>query len=510
MKEVIIVKFAFILLLLAFISCNTEKRPIDDNALNGEELAIKYCSSCHLYTPPELLSKEAWKAVLPQMGNRLGIYTEEFDPRRNKPMDEAFFIEQAGVFPKQALVSDSTWLKIQRFYEENAPEKLEVIITETNNVNQLFKSSFPKAGKTDFPVLTMLTIDSINHRLLTADAGGSFVEWSSDFQLVNYMQLPSPTVHMEKDEETGEVFALNIGLMHPNDVQTGGIVSANLKDFSGLNLLFRNLQRPVFFNRADLDQDGKKDIIVCGFGNLMGKLAWYKNTGSSYEEHIIKQVPGAIKVYTIDIDQDQDLDIVALMCQGDEGIRFFENNNGKLEEKIWLRFHPVYGSSDFELLDFDGDKDLDIVMTNGDNGDFSNILKPYHGIRIFLNDGGFNFEMAHFFPMHGASKVRVRDFDKDGDYDLIACSFYADFDNAADKSIVFLENKGNGAFESQYFPQAIEGRWLVMDAGDLDGDGDEDVVLGSYVLGTTGISTELSEKWQIAQKHILYLENQLY
>ena len=37
------------------------------------------------------------------------------------------------------------------------------------------------------------------------------------------------------------------------------------------------------------------------------------------------------------------------------------------------------------------------------------------------------------------------------------------------------------SFDAQSFPQSTNGRWIVMDAADIDNDGDIDIALGSFV-----------------------------
>ena len=39
------------------------------------------------------------------------------------------------------------------------------------------------------------------------------------------------------------------------------------------------------------------------------------------------------------------------------------------------------------------------------------------------------------------------------------------------------------------FSQAASGRWLTMDAGDIDGDGKLDLVLGNFSLGAPAMKT---------------------
>src|SRR6185295_6044313 len=95
--------------------------------------------------------------------------------------------------------------------------------------------------------------------------------------------------------------------------------------------------------------------------------------------------------------------------------------NDQFDTREILRFPPVYGSSYFELDDFNKDGFKDILYTCGDNADYtSDVLKNYHGIYIYLNDGRNNFSQKYFFAMHGCFKAMARDFDKDGDLDIAA------------------------------------------------------------------------------------------
>ena len=74
---------------------------------------------------------------------------------------------------------------------------------------------------------------------------------------------------------------------------------------------------------------------------------------------------------------------------------FLNDKKGGFTSTNLLRFPPVYGSSSFQLVDFNNDGKPDILYTSGDNSDYSKVLKSFHGVYIFLNQGDFKFKQCY-------------------------------------------------------------------------------------------------------------------
>ena len=189
---------------------------------------------------------------------------------------------------------------------------------------------------------------------------------------------------------------------------------------------------------------------------------------------------------------------------------FTGDGKGHFTKHLIFQKQPSWGHSGFELADFNRDGLMDLLVTNGDNADFSTSpTKPYHGIRIYLNRGNLRFEEAWFFHLNGAYKAIARDFDGDGDLDIAAISFFPDYDRSPRESFVYLENQGGWRFRASTFRECISGRWLTMDAGDLDGDGDDDLVLGSLVKMPTPVPDFLKKTWDEQGPSVMILKNNL-
>ncbi|MCA6078916.1 FG-GAP repeat domain-containing protein [Fulvivirga sedimenti] len=485
------------------ISCGN---PPERRAVSAEQLAKAQCSTCHVYPGPELLPKKEWSNVLPHMGLRLGIEAADIDPFAQMKLDEIHRITYEGVFPEEPVITDSLWAKIENFFISNAPDSFDLPERNYPESTRIFKTTFPEISIGGSPFISMTKFDK-NGILYLADWSGHLIQLNSSLEINQFTNFPRPVVDINTiSDET--LLALSIGDLYPNDRTIGAVARTNPSTLSTPELLFSDLPRPVHFDVGDIDNDGLEDLLICNFGNYVGDLSWYKNAGTGYEAQLIKNAPGATRSFLLDLDNDQDLDIIALFAQGDEGISLFYNEGGVFEEKRILRFHPLFGSNDIEILDMDGDNDLDIVLSNGDNGDHSITLKPYHGIHIYLNDGAFNFSETYFFPMYGASKVRASDFDQDGDMDLIAASFFPENGEGLKRSIIYLDNTGDFNFEPYRIAGADKGRWMVMDSGDFDQDGDTDVVIGSFTLTNEGIDKEVLTEWRKSKNYIMVLENQ--
>jgi VCBS repeat protein len=176
-----------------------------------------------------------------------------------------------------------------------------------------------------------------------------------------------------------------------------------------------------------------------------------------------------------DIDKDGDLDIIVLN-RGQEVV-LINNGHGFFRDETSTRF-PVTSDSSRGggLADLDGDRDLDLVVANSRN-------EP---VALYTNKRGV-FTARDFGAIPGMNEtntgLELVDLDEDGDLDVYVPNAGAftsghGFGGGPDH---YYRNNGNARFKDRtgrHFPEVLD---PTTDAafGDIDGDGDLDLVVGN-------------------------------
>jgi hypothetical protein len=477
----------------------------------GERLARSYCAACHAFPEPQLLAKKTWEAgVLPQMAPRLGVGTPSLS-------DDALRNPHLVVLTKP--VSEKNWQKIVGYYLQRAPDTLpyQSLPTQPQIDPDLFHTGALVPALQSSAIITLLETDPTHERLFIGEAGSNTLrifDWNRRLRSSLTLSSPPTDLIVERDS----VLVLESGILNPNDEPKGTLVRYEFAGADSLRsprILIDSLFRPVFVEQFDFDRDGRNELLICEYGDNRGRLALYTYDGSRYQRQVLDPHPGAIRFEIRDMTADGAPDIVAFFAQGDERIVLFENDGrGKFSGRfhILARFPPVYGSMYFSMHDFNGDGSMDILYVNGDNFDYSRVLKPYHGVRILENDGKNTFHERFFFPVYGAARAEVADFDKDGDLDILATSNFADGERHPERGIVFLENTDRYAFRPYAFTIASGSQWNLTAAGDLNGDGWLDVVIGAMDLeDIASLQRRSVQRRATTQKDpILFFENRMH
>jgi hypothetical protein len=405
--------------------------------------------------------------------------------------DEAFRNPHLMVLTKP--VPEEDWDEIVGYYLEHAPDTLprQSLPAQPRVDPELFKTGPFVPRMQSSGIITLLKTDPVHERIFVGEAGSNALrifDWNRHLRSTLTLGSPPTALIVEREH----VLVLESGILEPNDEPRGSLVQYDFAGDDSLRfskVLIDSLFRPVFVEQFDFDKDGLNELVICEYGDNRGRLALYRYDGSRYRRQVVDSGPGAIRVEIRDMTGDGNPDIVALFGQGDERIVLFENDgrgNFTRRPRILARFPPVYGSMYFAMHDFNNDGRMDILYVNGDNFDYSRVLKPYHGVRILENDGKNNFHERWFFPMYGAAQAVVADFDKDGDLDILTTSNFADSQGHPERGIMFFENVGPYKFQPYAFTIASGNQWNLMATGDLNRDGWLDVIVGAMDLESIG------------------------
>ncbi len=172
-----------------------------------------------------------------------------------------------------------------------------------------------------------------------------------------------------------------------------------------------------------------------------------------------------------DLDNDGDLDLV-LTGYGYSGrvSKIYENDGTGVFTEIGVDSLTGVRYSSVALGDLDGDGDLDLILTGNQSGAVS---------KIYMNDGTGSFTEIDAGSLMGVdeSSVALGDLDGDGDLDLILTGSHS-----GPVSRIYL-NDGSGAFTETGAGSLTDLYYSSVALGDFDGDGALDLIL----MGNTNI-----------------------
>ncbi|MFM7204483.1 MAG: FG-GAP repeat domain-containing protein [Myxococcota bacterium] len=238
---------------------------------------------------------------------------------------------------------------------------------------------------------------------------------------------------------------------------------------------------------GDLDNDGDADLVISSWGDnpprSAGTAKVYLNDGRGYFKELTGAVPqntaeigtGPVDLDLLDMDGDFDLDLLLASRTGDSLL--FRNDGRGLfaDANAQLPTQPgpyVYGP---DACDVDADGDLDLWLDNGALDRKEQLL---------INDGTGRFTDETRTRLRTGSnltaddnKVQCVDIDQDGDADVVIASL------SGNERVLLNDGTGKFSLKRDAFPTLADST-LGLDLGDLNGDGRLDVVTGQGESGS--------------------------
>ena len=301
---------------------------------------------------------------------------------------------------------------------------------------------------------------------VTEPTGLTDVGLNSDPSIGDFNSDGKPDVISGQDDGTIEYF-LNTGtVIAPEFIAT--TVPTGLTGTASYSMV----------TSIDLDGDGDLGVLV---NQVANPFVFFKNTGSAITPEFMTSTLSGLTDFGSyvgasfgDVDGDGDLDLLI----GNGNIVYLENSgsvtNPLFAATATMTTIPQYDSSSTPVLDdLDGDGDLDFLAGNAD-GDF--VYFENCGSATLPDFSSSNVNPFGLLNIVSYSTPVIADLDGDGDLDILAGRGYGDF--------VYFENSGSATFPD-FSASAVDpfglsgvGGTSVPPLGDLDGDGDLDLLVG--------------------------------
>jgi len=472
---------------------DTAKPPPEAGQARGRELARTLCSSCHLTPDPAVATRDRWAfTILPEKAALLGL-AESASP-----------VGRTNGMPGQPVVSQTDWRALSNYYLASAPDDHPGAYAPTSGLSPATGFKPVPLQHPDATRMSAVVIDPAGGTVFLGNADLPGLEiLSPQGAVLAARKFPQPILSIAAGREA--LFVTTGDLNRRSRSAPGSLIRIG-KPGSTLpaqQTLFGNLLHPSTVALADLNHDQRTDLLVGHAGGMdlhLNHPEGFKSQSIATRSATVALAAAGARVYRLGGFGHAEITSHRL------------ETTGQLSTQSVREFHPAWHLTDLALADLNGDGLIDLIVSNGDDERSLRAAGPdvpYHGIRIYLaqRDGGFS--EAFFYPLSRARRVAARDFDGDGDIDLAAIGCSTDRHGVERNGAVYLENLGDLKFSAMALPESGSARWYDLAVGDLDGDGDPDIVLAALHPGARRAPEALLKRWEQTPMTCLFLLNQV-
>ncbi|MEM7199025.1 MAG: VCBS repeat-containing protein [Planctomycetota bacterium] len=237
---------------------------------------------------------------------------------------------------------------------------------------------------------------------------------------------------------------------------------------------------------GDLDGDADLDLVVLSTRAPAVRLLLNDGAGF-YDDAAASRFASppdpAMAIAVGDIDGDGDLDLFFATFLGNSNQLYLNDGAGSFTDASTTHLPgPSSGTDAVAFGDVDADGDLDLLLAQGAYSGFARDL-------LYVNDGAGHFADVTSTQMptraEWSSSLSVGDVDADGDLDVVFGTRVAVYGTRGQNRLYLNDGRGHFADATvTHMPGGIYATSAVR-LGDLDADGDLDLVLANDGLGTT-------------------------
>ncbi|MCZ8196702.1 MAG: FG-GAP-like repeat-containing protein [Flavobacterium sp.] len=321
--------------------------------------------------------------------------------------------------------------------------------------------------------------DGLTDLVGLSSSGISYLKRFSDGTFGSYISLISVTPincfiadDLNNDSKTDFIISSYDSDPNDNDNTLLSYINNSSNSYSETIISFYN-SFTYKVKVADIDNDGKKDII-----SSLNAVVWNKNKGNgeftSYKK--ISNYTSTLQTYDIevvDVDNDNDLDVVAAR----KTVLEVHYNDGNGNFSLGYSLPLQYNSFNIEVVNINNDLLKDIVLTFGKTGPTGLIALAW-----IPNLTGTTFGSLTTIGLIGnyytPYLIECQDMDNDNDIDIVSYS-------SVNGSFHLHQNNGSGIFTINAISAVSNLKCIKIE--DFDNDGDKDIFGGIKEINYTGI-----------------------
>ncbi|HAL12802.1 MAG TPA: hypothetical protein DCP67_03230 [Planctomycetaceae bacterium] len=476
------------------------------NLVESDKVAVeRFCGDCHSPPDPSGIPKDGWESVV-SLGFEMYDNSRRFDlDLPVKPHVLSYYRNRAPdslPAPSLAPATPEGMLKFSKKHYSVFQDKLNAHLETPPAISNI---SYYPSSEDGSPVLMVcdMSVGAVYEMRLNGE--------SASYGRLSYVNHPSKTTQTDLNQDGVPDYVVgDLGEFLPADHQQGRVLWLNpaADSSSGgfdVHEILTGVGRISDVQPGDYDKDGDLDLVVAEFGwRNSGHLFYFENIDDSGDVPKFKVTElddrhGYIHTPTLDINGDGHLDFLAVISQEHECVELFLNRgDGSFRRQmVFAADNPIFGSTGIDLADLDNDGDLDILYTNGDMFD-SFYLVPYHAVHWLENRGDGTWDQHELAKMPGIHRAVAGDMDNDGDMDIVCGCLISnaleDIDTDKLDSIIWLEQTAPGEFKS-WSLETGNCNHATLDLADFDRDGDIDIAVGQFQTSANPVRTDVTIWW---------------
>ncbi|GAB4015351.1 VCBS repeat-containing protein [Spirosoma koreense] len=230
---------------------------------------------------------------------------------------------------------------------------------------------------------------------------------------------------------------------------------------------------------GDVNGDNLSDLFIGGNALQPGRLFW-QNADSSFSAQLLPDLQGRTNMDATLADFNGDKRPDLYVVNGGYNVRQAEMR----QDQLWVNKNGVLTASPLpketengscvKPIDIDRDGDMDLFIGGG----IRTLRFPASDESfVLINDGKATFTKRSLGNLGIVSDATVSDIDKDGWPDVVIVGEWMPV-------TVLLNQRGNLSVNHLEAYENLAGWWNRIEKADLDGDGDDDLIVGNLGLNT--------------------------